>query len=258
MSDNFYEIENNPATGEDVSRVADVASAQELANMENDMRNREGELKETYEQGTETERNNLEIADGLAEKYPHAFEQTVLPDGSKVTVFKNYLIPQFNQNEYNIVTDQEGIFSSIDPLQKTFVVKGDYGSSNGTLIFSKEGYIFAAINRDTGQFNDEYFKPTIGNLQDIIKETRDILKQGGPVRFQRYDRRIIVNNGENGIQASLDIIPLSLADPRFRNTNDLGHKFKNLGNAFKIAEIIGEKKEENEKLSPEEILNLLP
>mgnify|MGYP000933619649 CR=1 FL=1 len=258
MSDNFYEIENNPTTGEDVSRVADVASAQELATMENDMRNREEALKETYEQGTETERNNLEIADGLAQKYPHAFEQTLLPDGSKVTVFKNYLIPEFHHYKYNIITDHDKLFASIDPEQKQFLVKSEFASPSSTFIFSKEGYIKATLNRDTGQFDDPYFKPSLENLQTIIDTTRDILKGGGPEKFRSYESKLKVNNGQNNITALIEVLPLGLADPRLRDMNDLGYTFRKLGNALKAAEIIGEKKQEEEKLSPEEILNLLP
>ena len=257
MSDNFYEIENNPTTGEDVARVADVASAQELASMEDTMINREVELKETYEQGTEQERNNLEIADGLAKKYPHAFEQTILPDGSKVTVFKNYLIPEFN-NKYNIVTDPDNLFSQIDPVQRSILTKGFVGSEYNSFIFSKEGFIQISLNMNTGQFNEPYFKPTQGNLQAIIDNIKNISKRGGFQRYTNYGVELKVNNGRNNITASTYPSPLSLADPRFRDMNDLGPLFENMGYAFKVAEIIGEKKEESEKLSPEEILNLLP
>ena len=257
MSDNFYEIENNPTTGEDVARVADVASAQELASMEDTMINREVELKETYEQGTEQERNNLEIADGLAKKYPHAFEQTILPDGSKVTVFKNYLIPEFN-NKYNIVTDPDNLFTSIDLHQRIFIPQGELGSPYTTLLFSKEGYIITILNMNTGPFYEPYFKPNSENIESLLDTTKTVLKEGGNISDRIYKTKITFNNGQNFITASSRVFPLSLADPKYRDMKDLGVIFKELVNTFKIAEIIGKKKEESQKLKPEEILNLLP
>ncbi|MDY0097489.1 MAG: hypothetical protein RBS01_04020 [Candidatus Dojkabacteria bacterium] len=254
MSDNFYEIENNPTTGEDVSRVADVASAQELATMENDMRNREVELKEVYKYGTETERKNLEIAEGLQEKFPHAFEQIVLSDGSKVTLYKKEFI---SMNRNYILNDPEGFLSSIQHHERGFVAKGIQGSPYQAVIFSKEGYIKTTLNMDTAQFDDEYFKPDLQQLEIIIDRARKILKDTHSKEFCSDLVKIPLDNGKRNILAQLDIFPQSLADYNFSEQGPFASTLKNMSNAFKIAEIIGQKEERDKGRSTEDILDRL-
>ena len=77
----FYVPEGQPNAG----NIQNPNAAHELANLEDPVRRREQELKRQSETGlTNTERANIELMNGLEEKFPLAFEKIIDDKGRKI------------------------------------------------------------------------------------------------------------------------------------------------------------------------------
>jgi hypothetical protein len=101
-NENFYTsgtADQGTPEQREVNWVADPNKAQELANMDQQRINREEEMRQVTELGTEAERKNIEIMEGLLEKYPTAIEVLTLDNNTKVAFFEipSKLAYQFDQ-----------------------------------------------------------------------------------------------------------------------------------------------------------------
>ena len=76
--------ESSPEFLDKTGRIAEVAPAEELAHLEKPARDRELNLKKEAEEGlTAEQKKNIEIMDGVEQKYPHAFK-TIQDESGKV------------------------------------------------------------------------------------------------------------------------------------------------------------------------------
>lgn len=133
----FYEEDFNPQTLSYENRIEDPEIAHELAITEDNLRSREKSLQYIRETCTEEEINNELITQGLLEKYPQAFKEYVLKDGSHVAMLKrnvlSFLTGSLEEEEFPEIRD----FLNMDNTR--FVLSELVGRC---IIFSKDGISF--------------------------------------------------------------------------------------------------------------------
>lgn len=166
-------------------QVADKKVAEELAYLEKPARDREAELKRQYETGlTEQQRANIEIMNGIEEKYPLAFQKYVDLKGRKILTLGTAgnqeemwgLGPHLFITQEGIITYQHGQSFSPDEVDFTRfldnVMSGEFIEDRGYMKFRKDDVLLPKfINR--GEAGDEvfFFKVDLGE-ERMLKSMR--------------------------------------------------------------------------------------